>query len=220
MSIVSDVFEIFQGKGLVQKIRDNARLDEFIVLGFVLIGAFSTLYGLVTGISVSIQVALHNMVKVPVIAFSTLLMSFPAYFISLKIAGIKENGRQILAIVLSLFFVSGLTLAIASPILFFYYLANSHVSQYYFIHVIIIDLALIGGLIIMSMTLNKAIVVEDKSILVLPVIIGTIFVGLALWSTILFWGPFFEDTAYFSRGVQRICELYLDSGLSRVSLPK
>ncbi|MBI5555591.1 MAG: hypothetical protein HY920_07065 [Elusimicrobia bacterium] len=208
MNIIADVFGIFQGQGLAQKVKEKRKLEEFVFVAFVLICVFTALYGLAMGISVSLKVGLRDMVKIPLIFLFTLLISYPAYYIPLKIVGVKESNRQILVSIITMFFVAGLTLAIASPIIFFYGLAGDYLRQYYFIHIVIIDLALIGGLIIMSFLLNRAVEIEDKSRLVIPVIIGTIFVGLALWVLILFWGPYFEEPECFSRGIQRLIELF------------
>ena len=208
MSIIADVFGIFQGKGLVQKVKDDQKLDEFIIIAVFLIVVFSALYGFAMGISISLGIALRNMAKIPLIFLFALLISYPAYFVPLKIAGVKESNRQVMSVVLSMFFVASMTLAVAAPIIFFYGLAGDYLSRYYFIHIVIIDLALIGGLIMMSFLSSKTIDMEDKSRLVIPIIIGTIFVGLALWVLILFWGPYFETSEYFSRGIKRLMELF------------
>lgn len=209
MNIISDVFGVFQGQGLVQKVKEKNKLEGFILTALILIIVFTGLYGMAMGISVSLKTGLRNMVKVPLIFLLTFAISYPAYFISLKIAGVKESNQQLQVSVITMFFVAGLTLAVASPIIFFYGLAGDYLRHYYFIHIIIIDLALIGGLIIMSFLLSRVIEIADKSRLVIPVIIGTIFVGLALWVLILFWGPYFQDTEYFSRGVERLAELLI-----------
>lgn len=211
MNPLGDVFGIFQQRGLVEKVKKEQGLGAFLVAGFVLLVVFGAIYGFAMGISVDKSTAIKDAIKMSLVYLLAFGISFPAFLMTSRLVGFKESVAQLACLFMSLFLISATVLAIAAPIVFFYGLMIRNPQQLYFIHIILIDVAVLLGISVMGTALYYSVDIE-KSRLALPVGMGVLFVVLAALVLALFFQPFFYSSKTFCVGWDRLVVMFKTAG--------
>jgi hypothetical protein len=150
---------------------------------------------------------IKDTIKVPLIFLLGLGISFPAFYMTCRLVGMKESMDQLAACFICFFLISSIVLAIAAPIVFFYGLSTRNTEQLYFIHIILIDVAVLLGVFVMGTALYHVADIE-KSRLVLPVAMGVLFVVLAALVLALFFQPFLYASKTFCDGWVRLVAIF------------
>jgi hypothetical protein len=202
MNIFSSLFGIFRQRGLVTTLKEDRRLAGFVLGAVVLSLVGGGLYGFAMGIGLGIDTAIKDTIKVALIASLTLLLSIPIFLVAYRLLGREERPGHVAAVPLTLVATVALILALTSPVVLMLSVLAGFSPEAVYIHIVIIDLALLVGLYLAGMLIYHAFP-EGKG-LIIPNVIGFLMMAVILVVLMSFLGPFLEIRPSFSVGTDRL----------------
>jgi hypothetical protein len=200
MNIFSALFGIFRQRGLVLTLRENRSLVGFGVAAVLLSIAGSVLYGFAMGIGLGPETALNDSIKGGLIAALGLLFAFPIFWLAYRLLGREERLGQVAAVPLTFVVTAAIVLAVTAPIVFMLSLLAGFSPEGIYIHIVIVDLALLVGLYL-SGTLIYHGFTADRTRLIIPNVVSFVMLGVILVVLLLFFSPFLELHPTFSVGI-------------------
>ncbi|MCK4817485.1 hypothetical protein KA005_17075, partial [bacterium] len=202
MNIFSDLFGIFRQRGLVNKIKEGRSLVGFTISA-VLVSIFgSFLYGFSMGIGLGVHTAIRDAVKVSVISFLLLLFSIPVFWLAFRLLGREERLMQVAAIPLTFVSTVSIILAATAPIVFFLSILVGFNPGAIYIHIVIVDLAILVGLYLTGTLLYYGF--ADQKRIVIPSVVSFLLLGVLMIVLLLFFSPFLAIKPTFSVGTDRL----------------
>ena len=133
-----------------ERIFNEEHLGRTIVQLFLISVVFFAVYGFVMGIYNSPLQAVSSMIKVPVLFYLSLLISYPALFVFNILLGSKLSLGQSLAMVFAAYALIACVLASFAPIALFFVLIGSSYPFLRLLHVAIFGIAALSGMAILN----------------------------------------------------------------------
>ena len=202
MSILSDLFGIFRHQGLVTSLKGERRITGFVVAAVALALVGGGLYGFAMGIGLGIDTAIKDAIKVAVIAALTLLLSIPIFWVAYRLLGRDERLAQVSAVPLTLVATVALILALTAPVVFMLSILAGFSPEAVYIHIVIVDLALLVGLYLAGTLIYHAFA-EPRG-LIIPNVVSFLMMAVILVVSMSFLGPFLAIRPSFSVGTDRL----------------
>ncbi len=202
MNIFAALFGIFRQRGLVTTLREGRRLAGFAIAAVLLAIIGGGLYGFAMGIGLGIETAVRDATKVAIISAMVLFLSIPIFWVAYRLLGREERPGQVAAVPLTM--VSAVTLipALTAPVVFMLSVLAGFSPEAVYIHIIIVDLALLVGLYLAGMLLYHTF--DDARGLIVPNVISFLMMAVILVVSILFLSPFLAIRPSFSVGTDRL----------------
>jgi hypothetical protein len=202
MKVFSDLFGIFRQRGLVDRIKEGRSLFGFSIAALVLSIIGAVLYGFAMGVGLGIDTALKDALKVGLIATLGVCFSIPVFWVAYRLLGRDERLAQVAAVPLTFVATVSILLAVTAPVVFMLSVLTGHNPEAVYIHIVIVDLALLVGLYLAGMLVYHSF--PDPKRLIIPNVIGFLMMGVILVVLMGFLGPFLEPSATFSVGTDRL----------------
>ena len=202
VNILAQLFGIFRQRGLVTSLKEGKRLTGFVIAAVVLSVVGGGLYGLAMGIGLGIDTALKDALKIALIAALTMPLSIPMFWVAYRLLGREERLSQVAAVPLTLVATVALILALTAPVVFMLSILAGYSPSAVYIHIVIVDLALLVGLYLAGMLIYHAFP-EGKG-LVIPNVVGFLMMAVILVVLMSFLGPFLAIQPTFSVGTDRL----------------
>jgi hypothetical protein len=202
MNIFSDLFGIFRQRGLVETIKEDGRLTGFTISAILLAIFGAALYGFAMGIGVGIETAIKDAMKLGLMAALGLLFAVPVFWVAYRLLGQQQRATQVLAIPLTLLATVAMVLLVTAPIVFMLSILTGNSPYAVYIHVVIINLALLVGIYLAGTLIYHGF--SDHRGLVIPNVVGFLMLGVILVVLMSFLGPFLEPSRTFSVGTDRL----------------
>jgi len=202
MNIFSQLFGIFRQRGLVETYKQGNRLTGFIVSAILLVIIGGALYGLAMGIGISTDTAIKDAVKIPLIGVLGLLLSIPIFWVAYRLLGHQYGLAQVAGVPLTLVATMAMVLVVTAPIVFMLSILAGYNPYAVYIHVVIINMALLVGLYLAGTLIYYGF--SDRKGLVIPNTIGFLLMGVILVVLMSFLSPMMEPSRTFSVGTDRL----------------
>jgi len=202
MNIFSELFGIFRQRGLVETYREGKRLTGFIISAILLIILGGALYGFAMGLGVGMETAVKDAFKIALIAILGLLIAVPIFWLSFRLLGHQQRPSQVAGVPITLVAAVAMILVVTSPIVLMLSILAGYSPYAVYIHVVIINLALLVGLYLAGMLIYNGF--ADRKGLVIPNVIGFLLMGVILVVLMSFLGPFLQPSRTFSVGTDRL----------------
>jgi hypothetical protein len=202
MNILSALFGIFRQRGLVTALKEGRRLSGFALAAVVLAILGGGLYGFAMGIGLGIDTAVKDAIKVALIAAMTLLLSVPIFWVAYRLLGREERPGQVSTVPLTLVATVALILALTSPVVFMLSVLAGFSPEAVYIHIVIVDLALLVGLYLAGTLIYHAF--AEARGLIIPNVVAFLMMAVILVVSMSFLGPFLELRPTFSLGTDRL----------------
>lgn len=202
MNILSALFGIFRQRGLVKTLQEGHSLVGFVISGILFSILGGVLYGFATGAGLGIETAMKDAVKVGLIVALAQLFSIPIFWVAYRLLGREERLAQIAAVPLTLAATVTIILAITAPVVFMLSVLVGFSQEAIYIHIAIVDLALLVGLYLAGVLVNYGF--TERKRLIIPNVIGFLMMGIILVILMNFLGPFLSIRPTFSIGTDRL----------------
>jgi hypothetical protein len=202
MNILAALFGIFRQRGLVSTLKEGRRLTGFAIAAVLLAIIGGGLYGLAMGIGLGIDTAIKDAIKVAIISALVLLLSIPIFWVAYRLLGREERPGQVTAVPLTMVSAVALILALTSPVVFMLSILAGFSPEAVYIHIVIVDLALLVGLYLAGMLIYHGF--PEAKGLIVPNAIGFLMMAVILVVLLSFLGPFLEIRPSFSVGTDRL----------------
>lgn len=202
MNIFKALFGIFRKGGLVASIEQGKSLKGFALSALLTAVLGSMLYGFSMGIGLGLDTAIKDAIKVGLIAVMVLIFSVPVFWISFRLLGREESMGHVNAVPLTMIATVTLILAVSSPVVFLLSILVPTTSNAIYIHIIIINLAILVGIYITGVLIYHTF--EEHKRLVTPAIISISMMGVILIVGMMFFAPFLIPAKSFSEGTNRL----------------
>lgn len=202
MNIFKALFGIFRKGGLVASIKKGESLKGFALAALLTAILGSALYGFAMGIGLGLDTAIKDAVKIGLIAIMVLVFSIPVFWISFRLMGREESMGHVNAVPLTMLATVTLILAISSPVVFLLSVLVVSGSNAIYIHIIIINMAILVGIYITGMLIYHTFTEYKR--LVTPAIISMAMMGVILIVGMMFFTPFLQSSKSFSEGTDRL----------------
>jgi hypothetical protein len=199
MNTFTALFGIFRQRGLVLSFRENRPIRGFIIFSVLLSILGGILYGFAMGIGLGPETAISDAIKVGLIITLGLFFAFPVFWLAYRLLGREEKLSQVIAIPLTFVATAAIVLAVSAPIVFILSLLTGASPEGVYIHIVIVDLALLVGLYLAGTLISNGFTME-KAKLIVPNVIGFLMLGVILVVLILFFSPFLALRSTFSVG--------------------
>jgi len=202
MNIFRSLFGIFRQRGLVSAIREGKQLTGFTISALLVSILGGGLYGLAMGVGLGVDTAIKDSLKMGLIVVLGLFFSIPIFWIAYRLLGREEKLAQVAAIPLTFGAAVSILLAITSPVVFMLSVLAGFSPDAIYIHIVIIDLAVIVGLYLGGTTVYHGF--PDRKRLVAPNVIGFLMMGVIIVVLMSFLSPFLSIQPTFSVGTDRL----------------
>jgi hypothetical protein len=202
MNIFSELFGIFRQRGLVESFKQGSRLTGFAVAAFLLVILGGALYGFAMGIGLGIETAAKDAIKVALIATLGLLLAIPIFWVAYRLLGHQQRPSHVAAVPMTLAAAVALVLAVTAPIVFMLSILTGNSPYAIYIHVVIINLALLVGLYLAGTLIYHGF--PDRKGLVIPNVISFLLMGVILVVLMSFLAPYLAPSRSFSVGTDRL----------------
>jgi len=202
MNILAALFGIFRQRGLVTTIKEGRSLVGFALSAIVFSIIGGVLYGFAMGVGLGVDTAVKDAIKVGLMITLGLLFSIPIFWMAYRLLGREERLAQVAAVPLTLAATVATILAITAPIVFMLSVLAGFSPEAVYIHIVIVDLALLVGLYLAG-TLVYHSFSEHKGLLV-PNVVGFLMMAVILVVLMSFLSPFLEPRPTFSVGTDRL----------------
>jgi hypothetical protein len=199
MNIFSALFGIFRQRGLVLTLRENRPLGGFAFSASLISIAGGVLYGFAMGIGLGPETALKDALKVGLIVVLGLLLAFPIFWLAYRLLGREERLAQVAAVPLTFVATAAIVLGVTAPIVFMLSLLAGFSPEGVYIHIVIVDLALLVGLYLAGTLIYHGFTAE-RAKLVVPNVVGFAMLSVILVVLMLFFSPFLTLHPTFSLG--------------------
>jgi hypothetical protein len=160
------------------------------------------LYGFAMGIGLGIETAIKDALKVALISVSVLLFSIPVFWLSFRLLGREERLGQVAVIPLTLVSSVSIIMAITSPVVFLLSVLAGFSPEAIYIHIIIVDVAILVGLYLTGTLVYHAFLDHKK--LIIPNVVGFLMMGIILVVLLSFLSPYLALRPTFSIGTDRL----------------
>ncbi len=202
INILAALFGIFRQRGLVTTIKEGRSLAGFTLAGIVFSIIGGVLYGFAMGVGLGIDTAVKDAIKVGVIVTLGLLLSIPIFWVAYRLLGREERPAQVAAVPLTLVTTVAIILAITAPIVFMLSILAGFSPEAVYIHIVIVDLALLVGLYLAGTLVYHSF--SDHKRLVIPNVVGFLMMAVIMVVLMSFLGPFLALRPTFSVGTDRL----------------
>ena len=202
MNIFAELFGIFRQRGLVTTLKEGRRLTGFAVAAVLLAIIGGGLYGFAMGIGLGIETAIQDAIKVAIMSALVLFLSIPIFWVAYRLLGREERPGQVAAVPLTMISTVALILALTSPVVFMLSVLAGFSPEAVYIHIIIVDLALLVGLYLAGMLIYHAF--DEPRGLIVPNVVSFLMMAVILVVSMLFLGPFLSIRPSFSVGTDRL----------------
>ena len=202
MNILSLLFGIFRQRGLVETLQEGRKVTSFAVSAIILSIVGGALYGFAMGIGLGIETAIKDAVKVGLIASLGLLFSIPIFWVAYRLLGRQERLSHVASVPLTLVATVSIILTVTAPIVFMLSIMAGYSPEAVYIHVVIVDLALLVGLYLAGTLIYHGF--PERKGLVIPNVIGFVMMVVILVVLMGFLGPFLSLSSTFSVGTDRL----------------
>jgi hypothetical protein len=202
MNIFSALFGIFRQRGLVSLVREGRSLVGFSISAIIVSVIGGVLYGFAMGIGLGVETAIKDAIKVGLIVFLILLFSIPIFWLAFRLMGREESFGQVAAVPLTLVSSVSIILAITAPIVFLLSVLTGFSPEGVYIHIVIIDVAILVGLYLTGTLIFHA--YTNPKRLIIPNIVGCLMMGVILVVLLNFLSPFLAFRPTFSVGTDRL----------------
>jgi hypothetical protein len=199
MNIFSALFGIFRQRGLVLKLQEGRPLSGFALSAFLLSVVGGVLYGFAMGIGLGPETAIKDAIKVGLIVTLGLLFALPIFWLAYRLLGREERLAQVAAVPLTFVATAAIVLAVTAPIVFMLSLLAGFSPEGVYIHIVIVDLALLVGLYLAGTLIYHGFT-ADRAKLIVPNVVGFLMLGVILVVLMLFFSPFLALDPTFSVG--------------------
>lgn len=199
MNIFSALFGIFRQRGLVLTLREGRPLSGFVLSAILLSIVGGALYGFAMGIGLGPETAIKDAIKVGLIVMLGLLFAFPIFWLAYRLLGREERLSQVAAIPLTFVATAVIVLAVTAPIVFMLSLLAGFSPEGVYIHIVIVDMALLVGLYLAGTLIYHSFTVEKAKLLV-PNVVSFLMLTVILVVLMLFFSPFLALRPTFSVG--------------------
>ena len=200
MNIFSALFGIFRQRGLVITLRDGHPLVGFTLSATLLSIAGGVLYGFAMGIGLGPETAIKDAIKVGLIVMFSLLLAIPIFWLAYRLLGREERLAQVAAVPLTFVATTAIVLAVTAPIVFMLSLLAGFSPDGIYIHIVIVDLALLVGLYLVGTLIYHGFTAE-RAKLIVPNVVSFLMLGVILVVLLLFFSPFLALHPTFSVGI-------------------
>ena len=205
MNIFAALFGIFRRRGLVDTVREGRPLGGFIVVATVLSVVGGLLYGLAMGIGLGMETAIKDAVKVGLIVVLNLAFAMPIFLLAYRLLGREERPGQVMAVPLTLVVTVAIILAVTAPVVFLLSVLAGFSPEAIYIHIVIVDLALLVGIYVAGTLVFHAFLAE-RGRLIVPNVVGFLMMAIILVVLIAFFRPFLAPWPSFSVGTDRLMD--------------
>jgi hypothetical protein len=202
MNILAALFGIFRRRGLVITLKEGRSLRGYTLSAIVLSIVGGVLYGFAMGVGLGIETAVKDAVKIGLIFALTLLISIPIFWVAYRLLGREDRPGQVAAVPLTLAATVALILTVTAPIVFMLSVLVGISPEAVYIHVVIVDVAILIGLFLSGTLINHSF--SDKKQLVIPNVIGFLMMGVVLVVLMSFFTPYLVPSNSFSVGTDRM----------------
>lgn len=202
MNILAALFGIFRQSGLVKTIKEGRSLASFAFSAIVFSIIGGVLYGFAMGIGLGIDTALKDAIKVGLIVALGLLFSIPLFWVAYRLLGREERLGQVAAVPLTVVATVAVILAVTAPIVFLLSVLAGFSQDAVYIHVVIVDVALLVGLYVSGTLIYHSF--ADRNRLLVPNVVGFLMLAVILVVLMSFLGPFLAVRPTFSVGTDRL----------------
>lgn len=199
MNTFSALFGIFRQRGLVTLLQENRSLNKFFGSAFLLSLCGGMLYGAAMGIGYGLETALKDALKFGLMVVIGLAISIPIFWLAYRLLGREESFAQVASVPLAFVTTAAVVLAVTSPIVFLLSLLSGFSPEAIYIHIVLVDLALLLGLYLAG-TLVFHSFANERSRLVAPNVTGFLMLGVTLVVMVQFFSPFMSLSSTFSLG--------------------
>jgi len=199
MNIFSELFGIFRQRGLVLTLRESRPLGGFALSAIVLSIVGGVLYGFAMGIGLGPETAIKDAIKVGLIVALGLLFAIPIFWLAYRLLGREERIAQVAAVPLTFVATTAIVLSVTAPVVFMLSLLAGFSQEGVYIHIVIVDLALIVGLYLAGTLIYHGFT-EDRARLIVPNVVSFLMLSVILVVLILFFSPFLALRPTFSVG--------------------
>lgn len=203
MNIFTALFGIFRRRGLVDTVREGRPLASFIVMATVFSMVGALLYGFAMGIGLGTETAIKDAVKVGLIVVLSLALAVPIFLLAYRLLGREERPGQVTAVPLTLVVTVAIILAVTAPVVFLLSVLAGFSPQAVYIHIVIVDVALLVGIYVAGTLVFHAFLAE-RGRLIVPNVVGFSMMAVILVVLIVFFGPFLAHWPSFSVGTDRL----------------
>ncbi len=202
VNIFAQLFGIFRQGGLVTSIKEGRSLLGFglSALLFSIIGG--ALYGFAMGFGLGLETAVKDAIKVGLVISLGLLFSLPIFWVAYRLLGRDEPPSQVAAVPLTLVATVAIILMVTAPIVFLLGVLVGFSPAAIYIHIVIVDLALLVGLYLSGTLLYHSF--TDHKRLIIPNVVGFLMVAVILVVLLNFLAPFLAPHLTFSVGTDRL----------------
>jgi hypothetical protein len=200
MNIFTSLFGIFRQRGLVLTLQQGRSLSRFTLAAFLLSITGGILYGYAMGIGLGPDTALKNAIKAGLIATLGLLFAIPVFWLSYRLLGREERAGQVAVVPITFVTAAAIVLGVTAPVVFMLSLLAGYSSEAVYIHIVIVDLALLVGVYLAGTLVYYSFTV-DRAKLLVPNVVGFLIMGVILVVLALFFAPFLYPHPTFSVGV-------------------
>lgn len=202
MNILAALFGIFRQRGLVNTLKEDRSLAGF-TLSAILISIFGgVLYGFAMGVGLGLDTAVKDAIKIGLIIALTLLISIPIFWVAYRLLGRQERPAQVAAVPLTLTATVAIILAVTAPIVFMLSVLAGFSPEAVYIHVVIVDIALLVGLYLSGTLIYYSF--SDLKRVIIPNVVGFLMMGVILVVLMSFMSPFLMINPTFSVGTDRL----------------
>lgn len=203
MNVFAALFGIFRQHGLVHMLREQKPLRGFGLTATMLAIVGGLFYGVAMGIGLGLDTALKDGIKIGLIVAGALLIAMPIFGLAYRLLGREEPIGQVVIVPLTFIVSSALSMAVAAPIVFLLSILAGISPNAIYIHIVIIDVALLVGLYVAG-TLVYHGFTSERSRLVAPNAISFVLLGVAIVVLVLFFSPFLLPYRTFSYGTDML----------------
>lgn len=202
MNIFTALFGIFRQSGLVTTIKEGRSLASFALSAIVFSIIGGVLYGFAMGVGLGIDTAVKDAIKVGLVLVLGLLFSIPLFWVAYRLLGREERLGQVAAVPLTVVATVAVILAVTAPIVFLLSVLTGLSQEAVYIHVVIVDVALLVGLYVSGTLIYHS--YADRNRLLVPNVVGFLMLAVILVVLMSFLGPFLSLRPTFSVGTDRL----------------
>jgi len=205
VNVFGGLFGIFRGGGIVLALRKGNAVAGFMVGGVAVTAICGAVYGLAMGIGIDFDTAIKDAIKVPAVLLMSLFLSIPVFFLAYRLLGREESLGQVAVAALACILSCSLILGVAAPVVFLYGVASGFAPELLYVHIAIVDVALLLGIFILGNLVYQAFI-TDRQRLVVPNVVGVIMMVLVAVVSVNFFSPFLHPSPTFSEGTDRLLD--------------
>ncbi len=133
----------------------------------------------------------------------SLTFAVPIFLLAYRLLGREERPGQVIAVPLTLVVTVAIILAVTAPVVFLLSVLAGFSTEAIYIHIVIVDLALLVGIYVAGTLVSHALTAE-RGRLIVPNVVGFLMMAVSLVVLIAFFRPFLAPWPSFSVGTDRL----------------